>query len=127
MFACGDGCKKLVESSRLDHSIQAQLLLEYVAAASVPMDTRAGPLSFRLGIAGPPGAGKSTFIEALGILLLKRGFRVAVLAIGARKFSIAVAAATKHPRLYFVNTIRIADVMLIRPIVFVDRWVYSRR
>ena len=27
--------------------------------------------SFRLGIAGPPGAGKSTFIEALGMHLVK--------------------------------------------------------
>lgn len=39
--------------------------------------------TFRLGIAGPPGAGKSTFIEALGMHLASLGRRVAVLAIGA--------------------------------------------
>jgi LAO/AO transport system kinase len=37
--------------------------------------------SLRIGITGVPGAGKSTFIEALGILLADRGHRVAVLAI----------------------------------------------
>lgn len=40
------------------------------------------PPTFRLGIAGPPGAGKSTFIEALGMSLVGKGHRVAVLAIG---------------------------------------------
>lgn len=37
--------------------------------------------SFRLGITGVPGVGKSTFIESLGIHLIKLGFKVAVLAI----------------------------------------------
>ena len=37
--------------------------------------------SFRVGIAGPPGAGKSTFIEALGSRLCAAGFRVAVVAV----------------------------------------------
>jgi len=37
--------------------------------------------SFRLGIAGPPGAGKSTFIESLGLKLTSEGHRVAVIAI----------------------------------------------
>lgn len=37
--------------------------------------------SIRLGITGVPGAGKSTFIEAFGEMLTKRGHRVAVLAI----------------------------------------------
>ncbi len=37
--------------------------------------------SIRLGITGIPGAGKSTFIEAFGIYLIKRGHKVAVLAI----------------------------------------------
>ena len=35
----------------------------------------------RVGITGVPGAGKSTFIEALGTLLVKMGHRVAVLAV----------------------------------------------
>ncbi len=35
----------------------------------------------RLGITGVPGAGKSTFIESFGMMLLERGHRVAVLAV----------------------------------------------
>ena len=37
--------------------------------------------SFRLGVSGVPGVGKSTFIEALGLLLIGAGQRVAVLAV----------------------------------------------
>ena len=37
--------------------------------------------SLRLGVTGPPGVGKSTFIEALGMMLVEGGRRVAVLAI----------------------------------------------
>ena len=37
--------------------------------------------SLRIGITGVPGAGKSTLIEALGMLLVSKGMRVAVLAI----------------------------------------------
>lgn len=35
----------------------------------------------RVGVTGPPGVGKSRFIEALGLLLVERGHRVAVLAV----------------------------------------------
>ena len=35
----------------------------------------------RVGVTGPPGVGKSSFIEALGLLLVERGHRVAVLAV----------------------------------------------
>jgi LAO/AO transport system kinase len=37
--------------------------------------------SIRVGLTGAPGAGKSTFIEALGLYLVRRGRRVAVLAV----------------------------------------------
>lgn len=37
--------------------------------------------SWRIGITGPPGAGKSTFIEALGLLLVSKGMRVGVLCV----------------------------------------------
>jgi LAO/AO transport system kinase len=37
--------------------------------------------SLRIGISGVPGVGKSTFIEALGLFLIDRGHRVAVLAV----------------------------------------------
>lgn len=37
--------------------------------------------SLRIGITGVPGVGKSTFIEALGVMLCERGHHVAVLAV----------------------------------------------
>ncbi|MDY0151334.1 MAG: hypothetical protein RBS43_03585 [Candidatus Cloacimonas sp.] len=37
--------------------------------------------SIRIGITGVPGAGKSSFIESLGLWLIENGHRVAVLAI----------------------------------------------
>ena len=37
--------------------------------------------AIRVGVTGPPGVGKSTFIEALGLHLIERGKRVAVLAV----------------------------------------------
>ncbi len=37
--------------------------------------------SFRIGITGVPGVGKSTFIEAFGLKLIEKGHKVAVLAI----------------------------------------------
>lgn len=37
--------------------------------------------SFRVGISGVPGVGKSTFIEGFGIHVLEQGYRVAVLTI----------------------------------------------
>jgi LAO/AO transport system kinase len=37
--------------------------------------------AFRIGISGPPGAGKSSLIEALGCEMVKEGHKVAVLAI----------------------------------------------
>ena len=63
----------LVESTRPHHQRRAQLVL----AALLPRTGRA----VRLGISGVPGAGKSTFIEALGVWLIERGHRPAVLAV----------------------------------------------
>ncbi len=37
--------------------------------------------SIRIGISGVPGAGKSTFIEAFGIYLINKGYKVAVLTV----------------------------------------------
>jgi LAO/AO transport system kinase len=37
--------------------------------------------ALRIGLTGTPGAGKSTFIEALGMMLCQRGKKVAVLAV----------------------------------------------
>ncbi|HXK21689.1 MAG TPA: methylmalonyl Co-A mutase-associated GTPase MeaB [Myxococcota bacterium] len=63
----------LLESSRDDLASQGQSLLE----ALVPYTGGA----VRIGITGPPGVGKSSFIEALGLYLIDAGERVAVLAI----------------------------------------------
>jgi LAO/AO transport system kinase len=63
----------LVESTRRDHQARAESLLE----ALLPHTGR----SIRVGISGSPGAGKSTFIEALGLHLIEHGHRVAVLAV----------------------------------------------
>lgn len=63
----------MLESTRADHRAQADALLK----ALLPHSGN----SFRLGISGVPGVGKSTFIEALGLFLIERGHRVAVLAI----------------------------------------------
>lgn len=63
----------LLESTRADHRLRADEVLNAVLPHSGQ--------SFRLGISGVPGVGKSTFIEALGLSLIKQGHRVAVLAI----------------------------------------------
>jgi len=63
----------LIESVRSDHQARAQQLL----AALLPHTGRA----IRVGISGAPGAGKSTFIEALGLALINAGKRLAVLAV----------------------------------------------
>ncbi len=63
----------LLESTRADHRAQADELL----TAILPHTGN----SFRLGISGVPGVGKSTFIEALGLYLIDQGHRVAVLTI----------------------------------------------
>jgi LAO/AO transport system kinase len=63
----------LLESTRADHRAQADDLLTHL----LPHTGK----SFRLGISGVPGVGKSTFIEALGLYLIAQGHRVAVLTI----------------------------------------------
>ncbi|WP_046470458.1 methylmalonyl Co-A mutase-associated GTPase MeaB [Allosalinactinospora lopnorensis] len=63
----------LVESRRADHAELAQQLL----ARLLPHSGKA----HRVGITGVPGAGKSTFINALGTRLTDEGHRVAVLAV----------------------------------------------
>ena len=63
----------LLESTRSDHRGLADELL----TAMLPYTGK----SFRLGISGVPGVGKSTFIEALGLHLIGQGHRVAVLAV----------------------------------------------
>jgi len=63
----------LLESTRADHRAQGDALL----TALLPHTGK----SFRLGISGVPGVGKSTFIEVLGLYLIEQGHQVAVLTI----------------------------------------------
>ena len=63
----------LLESTRADHREQAQqLLLELLPDSGN---------AHRVGVTGVPGVGKSTSIEALGMNLIDKGHRVAVLAV----------------------------------------------
>ena len=63
----------LIESRNLDHSLAATTLLDELLPATGN--------SIRIGISGVPGAGKSTFIEAFGMHLIRQGHKVAVLAV----------------------------------------------
>jgi len=63
----------LIESSLPEH----QQVAQEVIASCLPHAGNA----LRLGITGVPGAGKSTFIEALGMYLTQKGHKIAVLAI----------------------------------------------
>ena len=63
----------LVESSRPEHRRAAEALLDAVA--------QRGPPRLRVAVSGAPGAGKSTFIEALGLHLIAQKRRPAVLTV----------------------------------------------
>jgi LAO/AO transport system kinase len=63
----------LIESRRSDHQAAARDLVQ----ALLPDTGKA----VRVGITGSPGVGKSTTIDALGMFLIERGHKVAVLAV----------------------------------------------
>lgn len=63
----------LTESTRADH----RELADEVLGALLENTGR----GMRIGISGPPGVGKSTFIEAFGLHVINQGHRLAVLAI----------------------------------------------
>ena len=63
----------LVESSNADHQFLATQIVDGIISHSGK--------SFRLGITGVPGVGKSTFIESFGKELLEQHHKIAVLAI----------------------------------------------
>ena len=63
----------LVESKKEEDQKIAELLINHLSS----IDNK----SIRIAISGPPGAGKSTFIEAIGTEILKENKNIAVLAI----------------------------------------------
>ena len=63
----------LIESRRGDHQAAARDLVQALLS-----DTGK---AIRVGITGSPGVGKSTTIDALGMILIERGHKVAVLAV----------------------------------------------
>lgn len=67
----------LAESSRPDHRATAEAVIEHLAAHR-GSDL---PSTVRIGISGPPGVGKSTFIEAFGTHMVNAGHQLAVLAV----------------------------------------------
>ncbi len=64
----------LIESTKKEHQLLAKQIIERCLSLRSKQ-------SFRLGITGVPGVGKSTFIEALGMYLIQQGKKIAVLAI----------------------------------------------
>ncbi|XP_039251840.2 methylmalonic aciduria type A protein, mitochondrial-like [Styela clava] len=68
----------LVESTNKQKKLMGQILLQLVISET----SRSSQKSFRIGLSGPPGAGKSTFIETMGSYLTeKHDLKVAILAV----------------------------------------------
>ncbi|XP_059326461.1 methylmalonic aciduria type A protein, mitochondrial [Ammospiza nelsoni] len=73
----------LIESTQSRKKKVAQVLLQKVLSYHREQEklNQGKPLAFRVGLSGPPGAGKSTFIECFGKMLTERNHKVAVLAV----------------------------------------------
>ena len=87
----------LVESAKLGDIDQKVELLDRVTQRA-PSPS----MTFRLGVSGTPGVGKSTLIETLGMRLIERGHRVAVLAVdpsSARTRGSILGDKTRMPQL----------------------------
>jgi LAO/AO transport system kinase len=71
----------LIESSNKSHQQQAALLLDQLAAQRHSSNNMTHKDTLRIGVAGPPGAGKSTFIEQMGLRLINNNHKVAVIPV----------------------------------------------
>ncbi|KFP06260.1 hypothetical protein N300_03054, partial [Calypte anna] len=81
--ACLAEAITLVESTQSRKKKIAQVLLQKVLSYHREQEklNQGKPLAFRVGLSGPPGAGKSTFIECFGKMLTERKHKVSVLAV----------------------------------------------
>ncbi|KAM6301396.1 methylmalonic aciduria type A protein, mitochondrial [Aegotheles albertisi] len=81
--ACLAEAITLVESTQSRKKKVAQVLLQKVLSYHREQEklNQGKPLAFRVGLSGPPGAGKSTFIECFGKMLTERKHKVSVLAV----------------------------------------------
>lgn len=94
----------LVESSRSEDQQAADRLLDVLATS--PGD------SIRVGISGPPGSGKSTLIESLGLHVIDQGHRPAVLAVDP---SSAVSGGSILGDKSRMSKLAQADAAFVRP------------
>ena len=67
----------LIESTLKSSKSESRKLISLIQQSSQVRKNA----TFRIGLSGPPGAGKSTFIEVFGSHLIDQGHKVAVLAI----------------------------------------------
>ena len=94
----------LVESMRMQDRAQARELLRII---------RERPTSaVRVGVTGVPGAGKSTFIDALGVKLTDQGHKVAVLAVDPSSTKTGGSILGDRTRM---ATLAMSDNAFIRP------------
>ncbi|XP_014805300.1 PREDICTED: methylmalonic aciduria type A protein, mitochondrial-like [Calidris pugnax] len=75
--ACLAEAITLVESTQSRKKKVAQVLLQKVLSYHREQEklNQGKPLAFRVGLSGPPGAGKSTFIECFGKMLTERKYK----------------------------------------------------
>ncbi|VEA45551.1 arginine/ornithine transport system ATPase [Salmonella enterica subsp. arizonae] len=101
----------LIESSHPRHQELSARLLD----AIMPFTGNA----LRLGITGTPGAGKSTFLEAFGMLLISENLHVAVIAVDP---SSPVSGGSILGDKNRMTTLSRSDAAFIRPSLPADIW-----